>query len=129
MANPNLTRTALFVAPLLVLLLCGINHNGFCQSMRANLFLQKTQISKDFWLKNEIEEEEEEVEELVDDEDADNANTATEIDVKNSVSSEEEKKKHAELLALPPHGSEVYIGGIPHDADDLGCVWCRKVGL
>ncbi|KAL6196179.1 hypothetical protein ACLB2K_031794 [Fragaria x ananassa] len=75
------------------------------------------------------EEEEEEVEEEVDDEDANNANTATEIDVKNSVSSEEEKKKHAELLALPPHGSEVYIGGIPHDAtqDDLK-VFCEAVG-
>lgn len=29
---------------------------------------------------------------------------------------EDESKKHAELLALPPHGSEVYVGGIPPDA-------------
>ncbi|XP_050370978.1 heterogeneous nuclear ribonucleoprotein Q-like [Argentina anserina] len=72
------------------------------------------------------EEEEEEVEEEVDDEDA---NIATEIDVKNSVSSEEEKKKHAELLSLPPHGSEVYIGGIPHDVtqEDIK-VFCEAVG-
>ncbi|KAK0582381.1 hypothetical protein LWI29_024953 [Acer saccharum] len=30
--------------------------------------------------------------------------------------SEEEKEKHAQLLALPPHGSEVFIGGLPKDA-------------
>ncbi|XP_062191779.1 heterogeneous nuclear ribonucleoprotein Q [Phragmites australis] len=28
---------------------------------------------------------------------------------------EEEKKKWEELLALPPHGSEVFIGGLPRD--------------
>lgn len=34
---------------------------------------------------------------------------------------EDEKQKHDELLALPPHGSEVFIGGLPRDAceDDL----------
>ncbi|KAM1757605.1 hypothetical protein ACFX11_006842 [Malus domestica] len=42
---------------------------------------------------------------------------------------EDEKKKHAEFLALPPHGSEVYIGGIPHDAsqEDLKA-FCEAVG-
>jgi len=28
---------------------------------------------------------------------------------------EEEKRKWEELLALPPHGSEVFIGGLPRD--------------
>lgn len=32
--------------------------------------------------------------------------------------SEEEQKEHAELLALPPHGSEVFIGGIPRDVSE-----------
>ncbi|KAI8013476.1 Heterogeneous nuclear ribonucleoprotein Q [Camellia lanceoleosa] len=38
-------------------------------------------------------------------------------------------KKHAELLALPPHGSEVYLGGIPQDAseEDLRN-FCESVG-
>ncbi|XP_020590290.1 heterogeneous nuclear ribonucleoprotein Q [Phalaenopsis equestris] len=31
---------------------------------------------------------------------------------------EDESKKHAELLALPPHGSEVYVGGIPPTATE-----------
>ncbi|KAK9093804.1 hypothetical protein Scep_025273 [Stephania cephalantha] len=29
--------------------------------------------------------------------------------------SEEDKVKHAELLSLPPHGSEIFLGGIPRD--------------
>lgn len=42
---------------------------------------------------------------------------------------EVEKKRHAELLALPPHGSEVYIGGIPHDISEKDLrVFCRSVG-
>ena len=28
---------------------------------------------------------------------------------------EEEKRKWEELLALPPHGCEVFIGGLPRD--------------
>ena len=38
-----------------------------------------------------------------------------------SIIDDDEKEKHAELLALPPHGSEVFIGGLPRDAceDDL----------
>jgi heterogeneous nuclear ribonucleoprotein R len=69
--------------------------------------------------KVEEEEEEEEVEEV--------ANIAIGTNVKNSESREEEKKKHAELLALLPHGSE--IGGIPHDAtqEDLK-IFCEAVG-
>lgn len=31
---------------------------------------------------------------------------------------DEESRKRAELLALPPHGSEVFIGGLPRDASE-----------
>ncbi|XP_048230662.1 heterogeneous nuclear ribonucleoprotein Q [Ricinus communis] len=42
---------------------------------------------------------------------------------------EEEKEKHAQLLSLPPHGSEVFIGGLPKDAleDDLRDL-CEPIG-
>ncbi|CAK7348642.1 unnamed protein product [Dovyalis caffra] len=42
---------------------------------------------------------------------------------------EEEKQKHAQLLALPPHGSEVFIGGLPKDVieDDLRDL-CKPIG-
>lgn len=42
---------------------------------------------------------------------------------------EDEKEKHAELLALPPHGSEVFIGGLPRDAleEDLRDL-CEPIG-
>lgn len=88
----------------------------------------------------EVEEEEEEeiieeeVEEEVEGEEEDDTNDAP--DAGNSASrdgmkieDEDEKRKHAELLALPPHGSEVYIGGISHDAseDDLRG-FCESVG-
>ncbi|CAN0847096.1 Heterogeneous nuclear ribonucleoprotein Q [Linum grandiflorum] len=67
----------------------------------------------------EEEEEEEEVEEEVEEYDDETVN-------------EEEgnkERKHAELLALPPHGSEVYVGGIPHNVseDDLRR-FCESVG-
>ena len=35
---------------------------------------------------------------------------------KPSFVNEDEKEKHNELLALPPHGSEVFIGGLPREA-------------
>lgn len=73
----------------------------------------------------EEEEEVEEVEEEVEDEDEKKSHSSDEV----MSDDEDEKKKHAELLALPPHGSEVYIGGIPHDAsqEDLK-VFCEAVG-
>ncbi|KAJ0021224.1 hypothetical protein Pint_31881 [Pistacia integerrima] len=83
----------------------------------------------------EEEEIEEEVEEVVEEEEEDNDN-ANEVDALKSINGndmkvedEDEKKKHAQLLALPPHGSEVYIGGIPHDAseDDLRS-FCETIG-
>ncbi|XP_010267419.1 PREDICTED: heterogeneous nuclear ribonucleoprotein Q isoform X2 [Nelumbo nucifera] len=32
--------------------------------------------------------------------------------------SEDEREKRAELLALPPHGSEIFIGGLPRDVTE-----------
>lgn len=40
-------------------------------------------------------------------------------DEENSASiKEDEKEKHAELLDLPPHGSEVFIGGLSRDISE-----------
>ncbi|XP_074279634.1 heterogeneous nuclear ribonucleoprotein Q [Silene latifolia] len=43
--------------------------------------------------------------------------------------SDEDKEKHAELLALPPFGSEIFIGGLPKDVteDDLSDL-CEPIG-
>ncbi|XVE59579.1 hypothetical protein DITRI_Ditri05aG0057100 [Diplodiscus trichospermus] len=77
----------------------------------------------------EEEETEEEVEEEVEEEDQDieNANGTDADETKHQDG--DEKRKHAELLARPPHGSEVYIGGIPHDVseEDLRG-FCESVG-
>ncbi|GJM88062.1 hypothetical protein PR202_ga04084 [Eleusine coracana subsp. coracana] len=74
----------------------------------------------------EIEEEVEEYEEVeeVDDEEEDPEETELVHEV-----DKDEKKKHAELLALPPHGSEVYIGGISSgvSSEDLKKL-CESVG-
>ncbi|KAL2511083.1 RNA-binding (RRM/RBD/RNP motif) family protein [Abeliophyllum distichum] len=86
----------------------------------------------------EVEEElteEEELEEVEDqeDEEPDNANggeTKTGLVANASkVENEDESQKHAELLALPPHGSEVYIGGISQDTteEDLRA-FCQSIG-
>ncbi|KAL6322132.1 hypothetical protein AAG906_005071 [Vitis piasezkii] len=42
---------------------------------------------------------------------------------------EDEKEKHAQLLALPPHGSEIFIGGLPREAleEDLRDL-CEPIG-
>ncbi|XP_042480631.1 heterogeneous nuclear ribonucleoprotein Q isoform X1 [Macadamia integrifolia] len=42
---------------------------------------------------------------------------------------EEDREKHAELLALPPHGSEAFIGGLPREVteDDLRDL-CEPIG-
>ncbi|VVA21828.1 PREDICTED: heterogeneous nuclear [Prunus dulcis] len=91
----------------------------------------------------EVEEEEEEEEEEdpeEGEEEGENKGAATKSDGQKSSDGdevmtvvdgeeEEEKKKHAELLARPPHGSEVYLGGIPHDAseEDLRG-FCESIG-
>ncbi|KAG5253094.1 nuclear localization sequence-binding protein [Salix suchowensis] len=64
----------------------------------------------------EIEEEvEEEVEEEEIEEAADEADSQRRSDGAEEI---DEERKHAELLALPPHGTEVYFGGIPPDASE-----------
>lgn len=83
----------------------------------------------------EVEEEEEEEEEIEEEEEnkefADKENFSDgDEEIKGAeAKSEDEQKIHAELLALPPHGSEVYLGGIPHDAseEDLRG-FCESIG-
>ncbi|KAJ6756062.1 hypothetical protein OIU79_028467 [Salix purpurea] len=64
-------------------------------------------------------EEEEEIEEEVEEEEievaADEADSQRGSDGAEEI---DEERKHAELLALPPHGTEVYLGGIPPDASE-----------
>ncbi|KAG2555708.1 heterogeneous nuclear ribonucleoprotein Q-like isoform X2 [Panicum virgatum] len=62
-------------------------------------------------------EEEEEKSEVACEGDAKHDSKMVDVDQKD----EDEKGKHAELLALPPHGSEVYVGGISSDvsSEDL----------
>ncbi|KAK2364388.1 heterogeneous nuclear ribonucleoprotein Q [Trifolium repens] len=78
-------------------------------------------------VEEEVEEEEEEEEE---EEDGENKPSDGEDEMKvEDTKDEAEKKKHAELLALPPHGSEVYIGGIPHEVSEKDLrVFCQSVG-
>ncbi|XP_051114067.1 heterogeneous nuclear ribonucleoprotein Q [Andrographis paniculata] len=70
-------------------------------------------------------EEEEEIEEEVEEEDPE----PDEDDEDNMENDEVDDIKHSELLALPPHGSEVYIGGIPHDtSEDSLKRFCETIG-
>uniref|UniRef100_A0A0E0BNM9 RRM domain-containing protein n=1 Tax=Oryza glumipatula TaxID=40148 RepID=A0A0E0BNM9_9ORYZ len=97
----------------------------------------------------EYEEIEEEIEEEEVEEDEDVVEEVEEVDEEEDEEEEEEsdetegvsktkgvhqkdvteKGKHAELLALPPHGSEVYVGGISSDvsSEDLKRL-CEPVG-
>ena len=80
---------------------------------------------KNQWEEEEEEEEEEEVEvEEVEEDDAMQNHSSDEA----KVEDEDEKRKHAELLSLPPHGSEVYIGGIPHASDEDLKSLCERIG-
>ncbi|CAL5098395.1 unnamed protein product [Urochloa decumbens] len=65
----------------------------------------------------EEEEEEEDKSEVACEFDAKDDSKMANVDQKDEV----EKEKHNELLALPPHGSEVYVGGISSDvsSEDL----------
>ncbi|KVH97329.1 Nucleotide-binding, alpha-beta plait [Cynara cardunculus var. scolymus] len=60
-----------------------------------------------------------------------NQNSTGQVDdeEKFPVSGEDNKGKHAELLALPPHGSEIFIGGLPRDVveEDLSDL-CESFG-
>lgn len=50
-----------------------------------------------------------------------NSETADEEQKPTASVNEEDKETHSHLLSLPPHGSEIFIGGLPKDAveDDL----------
>ncbi|CAI0391731.1 unnamed protein product [Linum tenue] len=81
----------------------------------------------------EEEVEYEEVEEEVEEEEVEEEEVEEEVeeDEEEGFNGEEEseEKKHAELLALPPHGSEVYVGGIPHDVSEHDLRhFCESVG-
>ncbi|KAL7133584.1 hypothetical protein ABFS83_12G150800 [Erythranthe nasuta] len=90
-------------------------------------------------VEEEEEEEEEEVEEEVEEEEDEEENDShrhdarrnpsRDDDMENEEGREDLDKKHSELLALPPHGSEVYLGGISHDTseDDLKR-FCESIG-
>ncbi|KAJ4825420.1 Heteroproteinous nuclear ribonucleoprotein Q [Turnera subulata] len=58
-----------------------------------------------------------------------NSETAEEEQKPTVSVNEEDKEKHAHLLSLPPHGAEVFIGGLPKDAveDDLRDL-CEPLG-
>ncbi|XP_020241199.1 heterogeneous nuclear ribonucleoprotein R-like isoform X1 [Asparagus officinalis] len=95
-------------------------------------------------VEEEVEEEEEEEvieEEEDDEEDEEETIAANDGDAEATTGSDsmkvdeeddrddDEIKEHAELLARPPHGSEVYVGGLPSDAteEDLKG-FCESVG-
>ncbi|KAJ6801946.1 heterogeneous nuclear ribonucleoprotein R-like isoform X1 [Iris pallida] len=80
----------------------------------------------------EEEEVEEEVEEEEEEEEEEDAAVNGDADTKSAEVmhvDEDEMKEHAQLLALPPHGSELYVGGIPYDAseEDLKS-FCESAG-
>ncbi|KAJ4846741.1 hypothetical protein Tsubulata_010224 [Turnera subulata] len=69
----------------------------------------------------EVEEVEEiEVEEEVEVEEAEEENGVNDqrIGDGTEVEDDNEEQQHAELLRLPPHGSEVFVGGIPSNASE-----------
>ncbi|KAL6585468.1 hypothetical protein OROMI_002112 [Orobanche minor] len=90
-------------------------------------------------VEEEEEEEEEEVEEVEEEEDEEDdghrrdarkeSDGDDDEDMENAEGDEELKKKRSELLALPPHGSEVYLGGIsPNTSEDDLKHFCESVG-
>ncbi|URD89005.1 RNA recognition motif family protein [Musa troglodytarum] len=82
-------------------------------------------------VEEEIEEEIEEEEQETDVANGSNAGDAAGGDASmvEGEKDDDESKKHAELLALPPHGSEIYVGGIPHDASEEELrSFCEPIG-
>lgn len=82
-------------------------------------------------VEEEVEEETDEIEEEVMEEETAEKEEAPESNQikENACKDADESTKHAELLALPPHGSEVYLGGISSDEteEDLKC-FCESIG-
>nr|XP_043632668.1 heterogeneous nuclear ribonucleoprotein Q [Erigeron canadensis]XP_043632669.1 heterogeneous nuclear ribonucleoprotein Q [Erigeron canadensis] len=75
------------------------------------------------------EEEEEEEEDEEDDVDAEDEHKVKDEEMEYAEEEEDLKKIHDKLLALPPYGSEVYLGGIPLDSsgEDLK-EFCESIG-
>ncbi|KAI3471807.1 hypothetical protein Pfo_028460 [Paulownia fortunei] len=94
--------------------------------------VEEEELEEEEEVEEEIEEEEEVVEE--DDENDVDGHGAQKghdsgDDMEKAEGEEEVEKRHAELLSLPPHGSEVYLGGISQDTseDDLKR-FCESIG-
>ncbi|CAL9098558.1 unnamed protein product [Musa textilis] len=52
------------------------------------------------------------------DEDGDGDGRSEKVPTIEGAEDDEDSRKRAKLLALPPHGSEVFIGGLPRDASE-----------
>uniref|UniRef100_A0ACD6A0Y0 Uncharacterized protein n=3 Tax=Avena sativa TaxID=4498 RepID=A0ACD6A0Y0_AVESA len=88
------------------------------------------EVEEDEDILEEVEESSEEEEEDPEEREVDDSDSKLEVvpqqdDAKDGI----DKEKHAELLALPPHGSEVYVGSISSGAssEDLKKL-CESVG-
>lgn len=82
-------------------------------------------------VEEEVEEEEEDEEEEEEEEEADVEDEKKVKDEEMEYVEEDEdlKKIYDELLALPPNGSEVYLGGIPLDASEEDLKeFCESIG-
>lgn len=76
-------------------------------------------------VEEEVEEDEEEEEEEQEEANDEKGQKGQDVEMENA----DDEEKHAQLLALPPYGSEVYLGGIPPDAseDDIK-KFCESIG-
>ena len=80
-------------------------------------------------MEEEVEYEEVEEEEVEEDEEEKEAAKGADEEMKVDQAEEDERKKHSELLSLPPHGSEVYLGNIPHDSSEEDVRrFCESIG-
>lgn len=99
--------------------------------------IEYEEIEEEIEEEEEVEEDEDVVEEVEEVDEEEDEEEEEESDETEGVSKTKgvhqkdvtEKGKHAELLALPPHGSEVYVGGISSDvsSEDLKRL-CEPVG-
>uniref|UniRef100_A0A0E0R3Y1 RRM domain-containing protein n=1 Tax=Oryza rufipogon TaxID=4529 RepID=A0A0E0R3Y1_ORYRU len=99
--------------------------------------IEYEEIEEEIEEEEEVEEDEDVVEEVEEVDEEEDEEEDEESDETEGVSKTKgvhqkdvtEKGKHAELLALPPHGSEVYVGGISSDvsSEDLKRL-CEPVG-
>ncbi|OWM74832.1 hypothetical protein CDL15_Pgr004599 [Punica granatum] len=92
------------------------------------------EVEEEVEIEEEVEVEEEEEEEEEEDDNVDTSDGAGGRKIlkgyKAIVVNEEERKKLEELLARPPHGSEVYIGTIPQDTSEQELrTFCESIGV